>query len=182
MAGWMMSAFVLIAYFARILPHMTSIPIVALALFTGAYLPDKRSAFLVFFGGLFVSDLALGLHGMIPVVYTGLVPVLLAGFGLRKNLRAPRIAGAALFGSLIYFFLTNFGVWVLGGCDWTQAREYPPTLAGLAGAFSAALPGLPEKMLADLLASALFFGVFPLAYRSFAGTFEPAPRRSKENL
>ncbi len=157
-------------------------PIVALALFTAAYLPDKRSAFLVFFGGLLLSDLTRGLHSMIPVVYAGLVPVLLVGFALRKNLRTTRIAGGTALGSVIYFFLTNFGVWVLGGCDWTQAREYPPTFAGLAGAFSAAWPGLPERMLADLLASSLFFGVFPLVYRSFAGAFEPAPRRSKENL
>jgi hypothetical protein len=178
MTVWIMSAFVLIACFARTLPHLTSMPIVALALFTGASLPDKRSAFLVFFGGLFMSDLALGLHGMIPVVYGGLAAVLLIGFALRKNLRARPIAVATVSAALIYFFLTNFAVWLLGGCDWTRGREYPMTLAGLAATFSAALPGLPEQILADLLASALFFGVLPLVQRSLAGAFAAAPRRS----
>jgi hypothetical protein len=172
MAAWIISAIVLVACFARILPHLNAMPIVALALFTGAYLPDRRSAFLVFFGGLFVSDAARGLHSMIPVVYGALVPVLFLGLALKKKLRAATVAGATLSASLIYFFLTNLGVWVLGGCDWTRAREYPLSLAGLAGAFSAALPGLPEKILADLLASAVFFGVFPLAYGSFARAFE----------
>ncbi|HEV8343523.1 MAG TPA: DUF6580 family putative transport protein [Candidatus Binatia bacterium] len=162
------SVVVLIICLARVLPHPIPVSISALALFASVYLPQKRSAFLIFFGGMFISDFVLGLHSLIPVVYASLVPILCLGFGLKKNLRAPNIAGATILGSLLYFFLTNFGVWVLGGCDWTQAREYPPTFAGLLSAFAAAFPGLPKRILWDLVGSSLLFGIFPWAYKSLA--------------
>jgi hypothetical protein len=181
MTTWIASALILIACFARIVPHLASMPIVALAPLTAAYLPDKRSAFLVFFGGLLVSDLVRGLYAMIPVVYAGLVPVLLIGFQLRKKLNVAPIAAATLSGSLIYFFLTNFGVWILGGCDWTQAREYPLTFAGLVDAFSVALPGLPRKMLADLVAALLFFAAVPLMHERLARIFDLTALRSNEH-
>jgi hypothetical protein len=161
-------ALILISSLARIFAHTSPIPIVALALFTAVYLPHQWSAVLVFFGGLFLSDLILGLHALIPVFYAGLIPALFVGFRLRKNLYASEIAGATVLSSLFHFLLTNFGVWVLGGCDWTQAREFPPTFAGLMSAFAVALPGLPEKILADLLGAAVLFGAFPCAQKFLA--------------
>jgi len=165
------SAVILIVSLARVLPHPIPISISALALCAAVYLPQKWSAFLLFFGGLFISDLVLGLHSMIPVVYVSLVPVLCVGFWLKKTLGAQNIAGATVLGSLFYFLLTNFGVWVLGGCDWTaaEAREFPLTFAGLMSAFAGGFPGLPKKILSDLLGSALLFGIFPWAYKSLAG-------------
>jgi hypothetical protein len=159
------SALILISYCARLLAHGSPIPIVALGLFAAAYLPNQWPAFLVFFGGLFLSDVNLGLHVLIPVVYASLVPVLFVGFRLKNNLHALKIARATVLSSLLYFFLTNFGVWVLGGCDWTQAREFPATFAGLMNAYAAALPGLPEKTLADFLGAAVLFGALPCVYK-----------------
>jgi hypothetical protein len=164
------SALIVISCFARVFPHMSPVPIVALALFAAVYLPNPRSAFLVFFGGLCLSDLMLGLHALIPVVYASLIPVLFVGFRLKKNRQAPKIAGATVLSSLLYFLLTNSGVWVVGGCDWTQAREFPATFGGLMSAFAAALPGLPKKVLADLLGVAVLFGTLPRAYK-FLGAF-----------
>ena len=129
----------------------------------GSPASDRRSAFGSFFGALFVSDLILGLHGLIPVVYGSLVPVLWIGFRLKKDLRAWKIAGAALLGSLIYFSLTNFGVWALGGCGWIEGPEFPKTPAGLMLAYAAALPGLPTKLFVEFLGSALLLLFLPRA-------------------
>jgi hypothetical protein len=106
-----MSAIVLMTSVGRSLPHIIPVPIVALALFTAVYLSKNRSAALVFFGGLFISDLAFGLHDLIPVVYASLVPVLFIGFKLRENLGGIEIARASVVSSLVYFLLTNLGVW-----------------------------------------------------------------------
>ena len=165
------SAVILIVSLARALPHPIPISISALALFAAVYLPQKWLAFLVFFGGLFISDLVLGLHPMIPVVYASLISVLFVGFKLSRNLDTQKIVRATVLGSLFYFLLTNFGVWVLGGCDWTaaEAREFPLTFAGLMSAFAGGFPGLPKKILSDLLGSSLLFGAFPWAYKTLAG-------------
>jgi hypothetical protein len=153
-----MSAIVLMTSVGRSLPHIIPVPIVALALFTAVYLSKNRSAALVFFGGLFISDLAFGLHDLIPVVYASLVPVLFIGFKLRENLGGIEIARASVVSSLVYFLLTNLGVWVAGACNWSDGREIPPTLAGLVSTYSAAVPLLPARMSTDLLASFLLFG------------------------
>jgi len=163
------SAVILIVSLARALPHLIPISISALALFAAVYLPRKRSAFLVFFGGLFISDLVLGLHPMIPVVYASLISVLFVGFKLSRNLDTQKIVRATVLSSLLYFLLSNFGVWILGGCNWTHDREFPLTLAGFLSVFAGGFSGLPKTILSDLLGSALLFGAFPWAYKTLAG-------------
>src|SRR3989442_15488674 len=61
---------VLVAAASRLVPHPPNLtPIAAMALFGGAYFPDKRAAFLVPLAAMFLSDLVLGLHRGWPVVY-----------------------------------------------------------------------------------------------------------------
>jgi hypothetical protein len=60
---------IFIAALSRLIPHPPNFaPIAALALFGGAAFSCKRDAFLVPLAALFLSDLILGLHGLIPVV------------------------------------------------------------------------------------------------------------------
>src|SRR2546430_17194146 len=126
MHALIISSIAVMSLLSRILIHDSTIPVVALALFAAVYLPSQRSSFLVFFGGLFLSDLLLGLHVLIPVVYASLVPILIVGFRLKNNLRALQIARTTMLSSFLYFCFTNLGVWVLGGCDLTKIRQFPP--------------------------------------------------------
>jgi hypothetical protein len=176
-----LSAIFLITYLGG-LSHIMPVPIVALALFTAVYLSNKRSAVLVFFGGLFMADLALGLHALIPVVYASLVPVLFIGFSLRKNLGGLEIARVSVLGSVLYFFLTNFGVWLAGACNWGDGREIPLTLSGLLSAYSAALPLLPARISTDLLASVLLFGGVLWVYKNLSNDFGLVRPGSKGNV
>jgi hypothetical protein len=176
-----MSVIVLIACLGRSLPHIIPVPIVALALFTAVYLADKRSAALVFFGGLFIGDLAFGLHDLIPVVYASLVPVLFIGFKLRENLGGVEIARASVISSLIYFLLTNLGVWAAGACNWSDGREIPATVPGLIGTYSTALPLLPANISTDLLASFLLFGGMLWAGKNLSDGLGLVRAGSKEN-
>jgi len=163
------SAVILIVSLARALPHPIPISISALALCAAVYLPRKRWAFLVFFGALFIGDLLVGLHPMIPVVYASLISVLFVGFKLRTNLDTQKIVRGTVLSSLLFFFLSNFGVWVLGGCDWAHGREFPLTLAGFLSVFAGGFSVLPRSILSDLLGSALLFGAFPWAYKILMG-------------
>ncbi|NNJ97967.1 MAG: hypothetical protein HKP12_12505 [Gammaproteobacteria bacterium] len=144
----------------RILPHPPNVsPIAAMALFGGAYFSDKRLAFLVPFLALLLSDLILGLHGTMLYVYGGFALTVVIGFWVRKQLNIGRIAVAAVGASILFFMLTNFGVWLTSGM-------YPMTADGLMQAYIAGIPFLQNSLLGNLIFTALLFGGFAALQRN----------------
>ncbi|MBT8127020.1 MAG: hypothetical protein KJP15_06015 [Gammaproteobacteria bacterium] len=144
----------------RILPHPPNVsPIAAMALFGGAYFSDKRLAFLVPFLALLLSDLILGLHGTMLYVYGGFALTVVIGFWVRKQLNIGRIAVAAVGASILFFLLTNFGVWLTSGM-------YPMTADGLMQAYIAGIPFFQNSLLGNLIFTALLFGGFAALRRN----------------
>src|SRR5438128_8384087 len=106
---------ILAAATSRLIPHPPNFsPIGAMALFGGACFAQKRWAFILPIAALLLSDLALGLYRLMPVVYGSFALIVCLGFCLRRHRKAVPIAGAALTSSVLFFVLTNFGVWALG--------------------------------------------------------------------
>ena len=143
----------------RLVPHPSNFtPIGALALFGGAHLGDKRWAFLIQLAALFLSDLVIGFHGQMPVVYGVFALMVCMGFALRER-RAPLpVAGLATAASVLFFVVTNFGVWALDGL-------YPMTFQGLVTCYVAAIPFFQNTLLGNLFYAAVLFGGFALAER-----------------
>jgi len=131
---------ILAASLSRLLPHppnMTSVA--AVALFGGAYFSDRRLAFFVPLAALFLSDLFLGFYGHMEVQYLSFALIVCIGLWLEKDRSVLKIAAAALAGSVLFFLLTNFGVWAFGSL-------YPRTLGGLMDCYIARDPVLPEHI------------------------------------
>jgi Family of unknown function (DUF6580) len=152
--------FVLSAVFLRLLPHAWNLtPLSAMFLFSGATFPRKRESLLVPFAALLLSDAAVmyilygGRYGWNSSLYTwtGFLLIGVIGWSLRGRISAGRVAGASLAGSVLFFVVTNFGVWMGGAM-------YPATLSGLASCYVAALPFFRNAVLGDLAYAALFFG------------------------
>src|SRR3984893_16508312 len=147
---------VIAAAATRLLPHppnMTSVT--ALALFGGAYFSDRRLAFLVPLTALLLSDLILGLYRHMEIPYLSFALIVCIGFGLQQRWTAPRIVGAALLSALVFFTVTNFGVWAFDSL-------YPKTAPGLLACYVAAIPFFRNTILGDLLYTAMLFGGFRL--------------------
>ena len=91
--------------------------------------------------------------------------------GWRSAGSAPclRIGGAALASAVLFFVVTNFGVWATSGM-------YPPTFAGLQACYVAALPFFQNSLAGDLFFAAVLFGGFALAERSLPALRETAPQ------
>ena len=163
---------ILAAAASRLIPHPPNMAsIAAVALFGGAYLSDKRLAFLVPLAALFLSDLVLGLYGHMEIVYGSFALVVCIGLLLRKRRTPLRIAGAALASSTLFFVVTNFGVWAFGSL-------YPKTAAGLVTCYVAAIPFFQNTLVGDALYTAVLFGGFALAERLFPILREPALAQS----
>ena len=152
-------ALVLLVALARLLPHPPNFsPVAALALFAGAHFSRRWLALTIPLAAMFISDLALGLHSFIGVVYGSFALTVLLGGLLRERRRPLPITLGALSASLLFFILTNFAVWSMGGF-------YPPTSEGLVACYVAALPFFQQTLMGNLLYSGLFFGAFALLER-----------------
>jgi hypothetical protein len=140
----------------RLIPHPPNLTsVTALALFGGAYFSNRRLAFVVPLIALLVSDFILGLYQHMEVTYLSFVLIVCIGFQLQQRRTAPRIAGAALLSAVVFFMVTNFGVWAFDSL-------YPKTFPGLIACYAAAIPFFRNTLLGDLTYTAILFGGFRL--------------------
>jgi len=156
----------------RLVPHPPNFsPIDAMALFSGAYLGRRWVAFAAPLAALFLSDLVLGFYHGMATVYATVALIVAIGWSLSSRRSPLRIAGAAVAGSVTFFLITNFGMWLFSGF-------YPLTSAGLAACYVAAIPFFQTTVAADLVYAGLLFGGFALAEhflpRLRAGEPQPA--------
>ncbi len=143
----------------RLVPHPPNFtPIGAMALFSGAYLGRRALAFLAPLAALLLSDLVLGFYHGMATVYLSTALVAVIGILALQRRSALRIGSAAVAGSLLFFVLTNLGMWWFSGF-------YPHTLAGLEACYVAAIPFFQNSLAGDLFYATLLFGGFVIAER-----------------
>lgn len=153
---WLVFGLILLGVVSRIVPHpWNATPVMAIALFGGTYLP-KRWAILLPLLIVAVSDLIIGWHSTVPWTWGALALTGLLGWWIRQRPGASRVVAGAVGGSVLFFLISNFGVWVEGGL-------YPRTLSGLQECFVAAIPFFRGTLLGDLIFATVFFGGFALA-------------------
>jgi hypothetical protein len=151
---------ILVAATLRLVPHPPNFtPIGAMALFGGAYLGRRWLAFAAPIGALLLSDLVLGFyHGMVTV-YATVALIVLVGWVALSRVSPIRVGAAALASSILFFVVTNFGMWLFSGF-------YPLTAAGLTDCYVAAIPFFQNTVAGDLFYSGLLFGGFALLERA----------------
>ncbi|MCM8770573.1 MAG: hypothetical protein NC936_01720 [Candidatus Omnitrophica bacterium] len=146
----------------RIIPHAPNFtPVAAIALFSGAYL-NKRSAFIVPLVLMIISDLLIGLHDVVIFTWGGFILVTFFGLVIKKHKNIVTIFSGSFASSLLFYLVSNFGVWVMG---W-----YPHTQEGLIKCYVLALPFLRNFTLATLLYTLAFFGIYELVAQGIKNT------------
>ena len=149
---FILTGMILTAVLSKFLPHPTNFaPIGAIALFGGAQFTNRWIGFVVPFTALLIGDFITGLHTLIPFVYGCFALNVCLGWWVRRHSKASSILAATLLGSIIFFLVTNFGVWLLLG-------TFEPTAAGLIQCYLAGLPLFLNTLLGDLFYTAVLFG------------------------
>ena len=164
---WFVLAFIAYALVIRLMPYLLPrigvdvpldrmaypwnfSPIMVLCLFAGAHFGRRELACLCPLLILLVSDALIGLlSGSIhnafypntPIVYGAFVAGTCIGFLLRGKRTAWRIGGSALAAQILFFLVTNFGVWAGTGM-------YTPDVSGLLTCYIAALPFFRNSLIA----------------------------------
>ena len=148
-----------IVVIARLIPHMPNFaPVGAIALFGGAYL-DKRFAIFLPLAAMFISDLFIGFYSPVTMVsvYGSFALVGIIGLWLRKRKTPGNILLAAVGSSVLFFVITNFGVWAAG--------MYSRGLDGLITSYIMTLPFYRGTLFGDIFYAGVFFGGYEFALR-----------------
>ena len=148
----LIASIIFLVSLTRLVPHLPNFtPILALAIFGGAYLSNRIIALSLPILAMFLSDLIIGFHSQIYAVYVTIIVLSLLGNMIKtKNIKNLAITGFA--GSLIFFVITNFSVWLSGGL-------YPLTINGLLECYIMAIPFFHNTLISTLLfLGILFFG------------------------
>lgn len=163
--------FIILILLGGVIRPLGFAPQLAMALFGGAVIRDKKWAFALPVCSLFLSDLAFEalnrLHVLnIPGFYEGqLVNYLLIagitflGMAIRR-VNVLNVALATVAAPVVYFFLSNFAVWASGNLG------YAMNASGLAACYAAALPFFKNTALHTAVFSALLFGGYAVAARN----------------
>ncbi len=125
---------------SRIVPHPPNFtPIIALSFYVPAILGIK---FLFFFALSYVFiDIFFGLHDASFFVWGSIILISLISKFWKTSFRA-RAIGVVL-GSIIFFAITNFGVWTSG--------YYGYTFNGLISCYVAAIPFFNNTLMATII-------------------------------
>ncbi len=157
----------ILAVISRFLPHPPNFTAVGgTALFGGSKL-SRPLNYLLPIGIMLVTDYFLGFHKTMIYVYVSfMIAVFLGEKVLKGNPSVAKIGAISLTGSVIFFLITNFGSWQVGGL-------YPHTAAGLMESYVMGLPFLKWTVLGDMVYTVGFFKVYQLVEnRKFLTAFD----------
>lgn len=171
---------VLIASLYRIMPGrpLGFAPQIAMALFSGSVITNKKLSFLMPLASMLVSDIIYevlfqfklspiqGFYDGQWVNYLLFIAITVIGFGINKNKWTHILAGS-LVGVLFFFFTSNFAVWIGGGLGLNNL-PYPKTIDGLDSCLRAGLPFLKGSLYATLFFSGIFFGAYYLLNKNLS--------------
>jgi hypothetical protein len=153
---------ILSAAFLRVILYDFNIyfsPVIAMALFAGAVVKERKLAFALPLLAMFVSDVLFellnidaGFWGWSQLVnYAALVVITVLGFTLKKT-SLFNVASYSIFSTLIFFLLSNAAVWAL------DTTTYANDFSGLVDSIAAGIPFLRNNLFADLFYCTVLFG------------------------
>jgi hypothetical protein len=137
----------------RFLPHPPNFsPVMAVALFGSAVFANRYMGLILALAAMALSDVGLGAHSTLPFVYIAMLGAGALGFLLRKDRTVTKIIGATLAGSVLFFVVTNFGVFVMQDL-------YAKNLQGLVECYAMALPFFQNSLAGDIVFSGALFSL-----------------------
>jgi hypothetical protein len=168
---------IIIASLYRVIPSRPFgfAPQIAMAIFGGAVIKDKKLSFLLPLLSMFVSDALYELLyvngiGNIKGFYEGQITnyilfgsMTVFGFFIKK-INIPQLLVASLAAPTAFFLLSNFFVWLSNSPD--AGWQRPKTFAGLLLCYNDGLPFYPWSVASTLIFSAILFGGYFLFTRN----------------
>ena len=130
---------------SRLIPHPPNFtPVLGMAVFSGAILSKRLIAYLIPLIAMLLSDLYLGFHASMPIVYFSLAICVLIGTFIDTRASILSSLMGISFGVLAFFLITNFAVWYGSGM-------YEFSISGLMTCYFMGLPFVQNTFISSIL-------------------------------
>ena len=137
--------FITVVALMRLIPHPPNfVPITAIAIFAGVKLNNIKIAYAIPISIMLISDLFIGFYSISLFVYLAFILIITYSSFIKKY-----SIKNIILSSVIFFIITNFGVWLMGG--------YPKSIEGLVLCYTMAIPFFTNSIIADLFFSAILY-------------------------
>ena len=136
---------ILILAASRLIPHPPNFtPIIAVAIMSSYFFRNIYLSILTLIISMLIADVFIGFYKNMLFVYTSLIIITFIFFRISKKIKYKNLYIFAFFGSLIFFLISNFGVWALDGL-------YEKNLNGLIECYILAIPFFGNTFLSTLI-------------------------------
>lgn len=156
---------IVLAVLSRLVDHPPNFtPLAAIALFGAAYFSNKKWALIVPVLAWWVSDLLLNatiyasyettfLAGYQLWSFLAIALIAVVGYYMLRKISFKNIIGSAFVAAIIFFLISNFGVWLSG-------TMYPMNISGLISCYVAGIPFFHWSLLGNIFYLGLMVGVY----------------------
>jgi len=152
---------ILLSGFIRLIPHPWNFtPLLAACIFSGSKIKPNGLAIFTPLLAIFLGDMFIGFYSGMVWVYAGYILTILISIYLGKSTSLNSKLLNVVFGSLIFFIISNFGVW-------TSGLIYPLNFVGFSECYIAAIPFYKNTVFGTILYSGVFFGIAEILERKF---------------
>ena len=142
---------ILILAFARLIPHPPNFtPIIAVAIISGYFFKNINLSLLTLLIAMLISDLFIGFYENVIFVYASLLLITFVFHKISNKINFINLFIYGFAGSLIFFVVSNFGVWALGSPGVFNI-PYDKTLNGLIECYILAIPFFGNTFLSTLI-------------------------------
>jgi len=150
---------VLLLAFSRLIPHPPNFtPIVAAAIMSGYFFKNIKLSFVVLLISMLLVDVFLGFYKHMLFVYLSLFLITFIFFKISDKINFKNLFVFGFLGSLIFYLVSNFGVWASGVLSPITNLPYEKNLNGLINCYFLAIPFFKNTLFSTIIFSyAAFF-------------------------
>ena len=144
---------ILILALAKLIPHPPNFtPIIAVAIMSGYFFRNIYLSFAVLLISMLLADAFIGFYNNMLFVYLSLFLIAFVFFQISKQINFKNLFIYGFVGSVIFFIISNFGVWALGSPG-VYDIAYEKNLNGLVECYILAIPFFGNTFLSTVIFS-----------------------------
>ena len=138
---------ILILALSRLMPHPDNFtPIIALAIMSSYFFRNINFSYAIMLFSMLLADFFIGFYSHMLFVYSSLFLIVLIFFKISKKINYKNLFIFSFFGSVIFFIISNFGVWLVGNL-------YERNINGLIECYFMAIPFFKNTITSTLIFS-----------------------------
>ena len=138
---------ILILALSRLMPHPDNFtPIIALAIMSSYFFRNVNFSYIIMLFSMLLADFFIGFYSHMLFVYLSLFLIVLIFFKISKKINYKNLFIFSFFGSVIFFLISNFGVWLVGNL-------YERNINGLIECYFMAIPFFKNTIISTLIFS-----------------------------